>query len=278
MISVFKTRSPVSEPEPCLILVSWDGQSAPLALVDLDVAPAFSWILFDYSGKHHGTLDVGGRAIPLLSAATECKGEIYTAFADYLSDRARLPEYVALIDDDVALSVSDINRALELGRRRGLDVFSPTLSHDSYFSHDWMLTQGKRTFRKMERVEVMMPFYRGSLFASGREHYRGNISSWGIDCYLMPMLQQLSGCTRTALLDTVVASHRRPVASGGRTFRNGLTAWDEMKQMKEACIRHIEVHAPQLQRTKWFIRLFLGKQPDTLVRRMRQRLKNVLRV
>ena len=240
-----------------VVLVSWDGTSPPLAMIHLDAAPAFDWLLFDYTGRHAaGSCEQRGQAVEMLSTATECKGEIYQALADHLHARNLQPEYVALIDDDIVISVADINRALHLARAEGLDVFSPVLSHDSFYTHRWSLQQPHRFFRDVDWVEVMMPFYRGELLLAAREHLAGNVSSWGIDKYLMPTLQQLLKLPRTALLDSVLASHRRPITSGTKRYRNGKTAGEEREAMKARCQTLIAERAPQLLGSAWYRRVF----------------------
>eukprot|EP01137_Pigoraptor_chileana_P012703 Opistho-2@65353 len=168
-----------------LVLVSWDGASEALAMIHLDASAQFDWLLFDFSGRQApGPRELRGLTVQVLSAATECKGEIYQALAAHLAQQDLTPEFVSLIDDDILIAVSDINRSLHLGRSLGLDVFSPTLSHDSIYTHRWSLSQPSRLIREVDWIEVMMPFYRGTLFMAGSPHYRGNVSSWGIDKYL----------------------------------------------------------------------------------------------
>ena len=99
-----------------------------------------------------------------------------------------------------------------------------TLMHDSHYTHRWMLTQPHRLFRPVDWVEVMMPFYRGDLFLAAREHMVGNVSSWGLDKYLWPTLQQLRGQTRTALIDAVTASHRNAMRSKPSPFSSNSAA------------------------------------------------------
>lgn len=163
---------------------------------------------------------------------------------------------MALIDDDVLLSVSSINRALHIARCTGLDVFSPALRHDSVFSHRWTLHRSHRLFHRVEWVEVMMPFYRGALFAAAAPHYAGNVSSWGIDKYLMPTLQKLMGLESTAIVDAVSASHLRPISSGNKVYRNGLTAATEAQRMREHCRALLRERAPELIGSGWYRRTF----------------------
>lgn len=249
-----------------VVLVSWNGRDAPLSCVHHDAHPEFDWVVFDYSGTHKAsTIPLEREASPtlLLSGCTECKGEIYSALAEKLHAQARCPEYVALIDDDIWISVADINRALFLARCEGLDVFSPVLTHDSHYSYRWSLQRPHRLFRSVDWVEVMMPFYRGEIFLAGREHYRGNVSSWGIDKYLMPTLQQLLQMPRTSLIDAVAAAHRRPVTSGQKTYRNGLTGKQERDALRERCLALLQEQAPHLLHGDWYCRIFERRREHT---------------
>lgn len=261
-----------------LVLVSWDGQSEPWSKIHLDAAPEFDWILFDFSGRQAaGPRSLRGQQCLVLSAATECKGEIYQALAEHLAANSEVPDFVSLIDDDILIAVSDINRMLHLASCEGLDVCSPTLSHDSVYTHRWTLRQPSLMFREVDWVEVMMPFYRGSLFMAGREQYRGNVSSWGIDKYLMPTLQQLTGLKRCVLVDAVMASHRRPVTSGQKVYRNGRTAGEEAAAMKANCIALIQSRQPELLQSDWFHRIFEQRHARTRWQQLKYGLGRPLR-
>ena len=254
---------------PC-VLVSWDGADVPLRMIHRDAEPEFDLVLFDYSGRAAApeAASLGGLQAQLLSQATECKGEIYQALAAALRSEGRTPEYVALIDDDVMLGVSGINRALHIAHNLGLDSFSPALGHDSAYSHRFTLRRPHRVLHEVDWVEVMMPFYRGELFLAGAPHYAGNVSSWGIDQYLMPTLGKLGGMDKVAVIDAVMASHRRPVTSGGKVFRNGLTALQEKAAMRERSMALVAEQAPQLVGTEWYRRTFLRRHRGTTWQRI----------
>ena len=261
-----------------LVLVSWNGSSEPWSMLELDAPAQFDWVLFDYSGSRPvGHVELRGQRVQVLGQETECKGEIYQALAAYLSGLDLTPEYVSLIDDDVLISVSAINKALHVARCTGLDVFSPTLSHDSLYSHRWMLSQSTRLVRQVDWVEVMMPYYRGGLFRAGQEHYAGNTSSWGIDRYLMPTLQKMLGMESTGLLDCVVASHCRPVTSGGKVYRNGLTAREEAAHMKKHCLAIVDERMPDIVRTDWYKRIFVRRRVYTRWQQLKYGLGRPLR-
>lgn len=261
-----------------LVLVSWDGRSEPLHLLEADASPTFDLVLFDYSGnatQEH--LLARGMACAVLAAATECKGEIYHRLAQWLLSTGRVPEYVALVDDDVLIAVTAINRALHIARCEGLDVFSPSLSHDSQFTHRFTLHRSHRLFHRVPWVEVMMPFYRGNLFAAGAPHYAGNVSSWGIDKFLIPTLQQLHGLPQCAIVDAAMASHRRPITSGERVYRNGLTARQELAHMRERCIELVRERRPDLMTSAWYRQTFERRHALTRWQRLSTGLGRYLR-
>lgn len=109
----------------------------------------------------------------------------------------------------------------------------------------------------------MMPFYRVDLFLAAAPHFAGNVSSYGIDKYLMPTLQKLMRMERTALVNSIAASHVRPISSGEKVFRNGCTGVMERARMRQACIDLIEAREPALKQTAWFRRIFLQRHDRT---------------
>jgi hypothetical protein len=251
-------------PHRPLVLISWNGSEAPLRCLLADTTPQFDIVVFDYTARWVGTHNAP-HALPntLLSERTQCKGDIYQALARHLQATGLQPSFISLIDDDVLISVSDINRLLHLASYHGLHVSSAALSHDSHYTHRWSLRQPNRVLREVDWVEVMMPVYSGELFAACAPHFEGNVSSWGIDKYLVPTMQQLTGLTHTAIVDAVMASHVRPITSGETVYRNGLTAGQERDKMKQLCLGLIDQHKPELRQTDWFRRIFQQRHVRT---------------
>jgi hypothetical protein len=245
-------------PRHGLVLVSWDGSSPVLSHIHQDVAPQFDLLLFDYSGRCTETkMQIGEQACTVLSQRTECKGDIYQALAAHLHHQPQLQhEFISLIDDDVILRIGQINELLHIGHLMRLDAFSACLTHDSLYSHRWTLQRGNRLLHWVDWVEVMMPFYRREVFMAAAPYFEGWVSSHGFDRYLFPTVQKLSGRERTALVNTVAASHVRPVSSGDKTFRNGQTALQERHEIRRRCVEMIRHQAPELQQTPWFKRIF----------------------
>jgi hypothetical protein len=230
-------------PHRPLVLISWNGSEAPLRCLLADTTPQFDIVVFDYTARWVGTHNAP-HALPntLLSERTQCKGDIYQALARHLQATGLQPSFISLIDDDVLISVSDINRLLHLASYHGLHVSSAALSHDSHYTHRWSLRQPNRVLREVDWVEVMMPVYSGDL---------------------VPTMQQLTGLTHTAIVDAVMASHVRPITSGETVYRNGLTAGQERDKMKQLCLGLIDQHKPELRQTDWFRRIFQQRHVRT---------------
>lgn len=238
-----------------LVLISWDGLSTPLVHIEPDAAPAFDILLFDYTG---GSAEPAA-ALPIkdrLSRKTECKGQIFEAFAGYLSQSTERYDYVALIDDDISVSVSSLNGAISLAATAQLDSFSLSLTPDSFVNHTRFVSQPGSTMRAMPWIEVMMPFYRQALFMAAAPYFERSISSYGIDQFVMPMVCKTTGMDHVALIDAFSAGHHRPVTSDGRVYSNGFTAHQERVVLRQRCLADIKVKCPELLGTAWFYRTF----------------------
>jgi hypothetical protein len=243
----------MDKPRP-LVLISWDGKSQPLACLDCDAEPAFDVLLFDYSGSDAAA----ATPIPvkqILRVKTECKGQIFAAFLDYLRGNND-HDYVALIDDDISVAVSALNGAIAIAREHSLDSFSLSLEPDSHINHRQFVQRPASTLRWTPWVEVMMPFYRRDLFVAAGEFYRNSISSYGLDQFAIPLMGKLTGMNRVAIIDAYAAGHYRPVTSDACTFSNGLTAKQERVKIWHDCLKIVRTQHPELLATRWFYRTF----------------------
>ena len=237
-----------------LVLISWDGKSPPLACVDCDAEPAFDILLFNYSGSD-------GNAVPplpvteILREKTECKGQIFAAFLEYLQNNDD-HDYVALIDDDISVAVSALNGAIAIARENDLDSFSLSLALDSHINHRQFVQRPGSRLRWTPWVEVMMPFYRRELFMAAGAFYQNSVSSYGLDQFALPLIGKLTGMNRVAVIDAYAAGHYRPVTSDTCTFSNGLTAKQERVIVWHECLKIVRTQHPGLLATRWFYRTF----------------------
>jgi hypothetical protein len=255
-------------------MISWDGIGEHLPCILVDAKPDFDILIIDYSGKSKDNPKFNAKGLPasLLSRVTQCKGDLFQVVGDYLEENSLLPEYIGMLDDDIVISIADINKALHLAKIKKLDIFSPVLTHDSEFSHRWMLQQPHRAIREVDWVEVMMPFYRAEIFMAARPFFQGFVTSWGFDKYLFPMIQKILEKPHCGLIDIVSASHFRPVTSQLKVYRNGLTAAQEMQNMKKLCIDYIKCNHADLIKTEWFDKFYTRKNIQTRMQKNLYRL------
>lgn len=243
----------VSASHRALVVYAWNGRGHPLELVRQDHPPHFDVLLFDYSGTVAEPTVAG---FPLLSWATECKGEIYREIQRYLAACPDRYDYVGLIDDDIALAWSDLNQLLEIAADHRLDAFQPALTPDSHHDHALMLARPGSLLRWQSWVEVMMPFYRVPLFLAGETYYAHSISSYGIDQFVMPTLQKLMGMERVAIVDAVALRHTRPITSDGKVFANGLSARQERLLQWRLARAQVARDRPDLIGSPWYFDTF----------------------
>ena len=224
----------MSTPVKSLIVVTWDGKSQPLNHIYFDATPAFDLLVFDYSGK--GDMNLLSSIAPkhVLSIATECKGQIINALYAYLQSLNTEPNYhyIGIFDDDQYISIADINKLLFIANLEQLDVFQPSISHDSYYDNRQFIHKPGYQVRPADWVEVMCPFYKMDIFNAFAPHCVDNISGTGLDLYLVPTIQYLMGKTNTAVVHAVQVKHTRPVRTGARVFSNGKTAVQEIQIMQ----------------------------------------------
>ena len=69
-----------------LVVVSWDGQSAPLFHILADATPNFDLFIIDYSGVNHEQEVQAWLPIFYVSKKSECKGDLINNVYEYLKE------------------------------------------------------------------------------------------------------------------------------------------------------------------------------------------------
>jgi len=230
------------------VVVTWNGSGAPFPLIAFDAEPAFELASFCYTGAPAAA----PAGLRLFAHATQCKGEAFSALIADLVAAGENWGYVALIDDDVELSVSGINRMLERGHAHGHASFSAGLTADSHLSHPRFVQRPGSMMRPVPWVEVMAPFVRWEVLRAAAPLIVGNTSSYGIDQFVMPMLERLMDLPGPVIHDDVPMRHVRPITSDERIFANGLTAGQERVAQRARCLAHVRRVRPELVGTRWW--------------------------
>ncbi len=128
----------------------------------------------------------------------------------------------AFWDNDIEISVPDLNQLFNIGTSLGLQLYQASLTHESIAIHPRFKTQPGSLVRATDFVEIMMPvFSREGLEACGHT-FTDSESGYGLD-NVWPMYVD-----RLGVVDAIQAKHLRPINSGGWKLENGLTAGDEV--------------------------------------------------
>lgn len=217
-----------------LVVVTWDGMTEPLKYIYADALPNFDFLVFDYSGKGNQASLSSIAPKHFLSHPTECKGQIISALYAYLqaNNASADYQYIGIFDDDQMTSIAQINQLLFIAEVEKLDVFQPSLTHDSYYDNRQFIHKPGYQLIPAIWVEVMCPFYRMSIFNAFAPYCKDNISGTGLDLYLVPTIQYLLDQTNTAVVHAVQVKHMRPVRTGARVFSNGKTSVQEIQIMQ----------------------------------------------
>lgn len=224
-----------------IVVISWDGISAPLYYILQDTTPDFDLFIFDYSGQDNlGKLDALQPAF-YLSQKTECKGDILQAvYAHLVAHKVVDFKYVGLLDDDIYISYSDLNKLLFIAGMEHLDVFQASLTHDSYYHHRQFIQKPGHVILPANWVEIMAPFYSNEVFFEAGKEFIRSISGTGIDVYLIPTVQVLLNKTKTAVVHAVSMKHCRPIRTDNRIFSNGKDNLQEIAELQAYCMEIVQ--------------------------------------
>lgn len=249
-----------------LVVVTWNGgDEIPYSHVHFDVNKNFDLLLFNNSGKSG---DIEKYNVPYehyITEKTENKGEIFHHLTKYLSSHQLEYNYVGVIDDDIIFKVSDFNYMLHIAEIHQLDVFQPSISKDSFFSHRKFVHRSALLVSMIDWVEIMAPFYRQNLLLACEPYFLKTISGQGVDCYLMPVLQIIHNQTATGIIHAIQIKHARPIRSHQRIYGNGLNNEQEIEIIRQASISLINLNKNKNLFNKDFRRLILKEGNATLI-------------
>ena len=220
-----------------IVVIAWNGVDVPLKYIKADALPHFRLFLFNYSGNgavpaEPSSKDAIAGALPLnvsvadalplndapnvhfplknsiekiISIKTEFKGQLISELCAQVKNESY--RYIGILDDDQEISVSGINKLIQIAEQQNADTFQPSVSPDSFYSHKQFLQKPGVEFEKVNWVEIMAPFIRKELFEAGEPYYKASISSYGVDKYVLPYLQYKLNRRTAMLIHAVSIKH-----------------------------------------------------------------------
>jgi len=226
-----------------LIVITWDGVSKPMEYILQDTQRNFDLLIFDHSAKASKNLVVNLNPEHFVSTRTENKGQVFYEVYKYLyPNNEERYEYIGVIDDDIYSSYSDLNKLIFIGQINHLDVFQPSITHDSFFDHRQFTHKAGYQTKKEDWVEIMFPMYREKLYKAAGQYFNETITGQGIDVYLMPVLQVIHNMKNTAVVHAIQIKHCRPVQSGDRSYSDGKSNFDNINHIRSRAIELIEAN------------------------------------
>lgn len=242
---MFIFKDPVEEHDPVqtedpkdIIILAWNGHEPVFPHFKFDALANFDLILFNYNGTGLvPDVDWPQWYNGLVAKKTEFKGHLINVVAEHVKSRDY--RYIAFLDDDQDISVSGINRLLQLAEENDWDVFQPAIAPRSYFSHRRFLQKKGMPPQPVKWVEIMAPFLKKEVFEAGIDFYKGNISSYGFDKYVFPYVQRKLGMEKTFLVHEVSVRHTKRVTKGSKRLSNGLDARQEAELLRN---RILDLH------------------------------------
>jgi hypothetical protein len=157
--------------------------------------------------------------------------------------------YIGLLDDDLLISINDLNKLLFIANLEKLDVFQASLTHDSYYHHRQFIHKQGYITQETSWVEIMAPFYSQAVFNASGPYLNKSISGTGTDAYLIPTIQQLISKTKTAVIHAISMKHCRPIRTGNRIFSNNKTCMQETNEMQFFCKDLYNTNIPNFNQT-----------------------------
>lgn len=141
------------------------------------------------------------------------KGTKFTAMWYLAKNHFRLIdayEHVLFLDDDIQTGTDALNRLFAACRRHDLDLAQMTLCESSSCNWPELFSRaGCHEPRPVSAVEIMMPVFSRRAFKKVASTFGQSISGFGLDLVWGKIIGNAKG--RVAVLDDIVATHRRPV-------------------------------------------------------------------
>ena len=133
------------------------------------------------------------------------------------------------LDDDIEVTMDDLNRLFAIGTSAGLNLWQASLSRGSHGYWDFLFHRDESYMRPVELVEVMMPCFSAEALKTCFPTFCESQSGYGLD----QLWAQMMNWKGLAVVDIVQAGHHRPLMSDSWRLAGGMSAFQEGQQLRE---------------------------------------------
>lgn len=137
------------------------------------------------------------------------KGEKYNIIKKFIESNLYIfqkYDYIWLPDNDIQISVDDINELFKISADNDIYLSQPSMS--GYYSHKITIKK-QNTIRYTNFVEVLAPLFKSDILLKLYHTFDENKSSWGYD-YLWPFLLNYPE-NKIAIIDQINMVHTKPI-------------------------------------------------------------------
>jgi hypothetical protein len=145
------------------------------------------------------------------------KGQKYNIIKKFIENNLDILDkydYIWLPDNDIEISVIDVNKLFTISKENNLYLSQPSMS--GYISHD-ITSKKTNDIRYTRFVEVLAPLFKNNILLKLYNTFDENESSWGYD-YLWPFLLGYPEM-KIAILDQINMVHTKPIGADYSRFK-----------------------------------------------------------
>ena len=128
--------------------------------------------------------------------------DLYKYHKDYL-DRY---DYIFVLDDDIEISISDINKMFDIARERDLNICQPSLSDIGYIDHRITKHSDKYTIAYSNFVEMNAPLFKKEALFKFLNLYDNSLIGFGMD-YLYMQINDYQLRNKYAIIHQITATN-----------------------------------------------------------------------
>ena len=162
----------------------------------------------------------------------------YKAAFQFINE-AHLKQYEGFIflDDDIEITYSHLSQFLTYCSTHGFGLAQPSLTRDSFFSHEHLVNVSRSGWRSVRMVEVMCPYFSASALRIAVRTFDLSYSTWGLDL-IWPRLFEFS----PVVVDEFSVRHVKAV--GRSAFyeymrRIGVSPQQELTKLKNISVEKV---------------------------------------
>lgn len=158
------------------------------------------------------------------------EGHKWPSIATNLKKITKAYDYVAFIDNDIAVATHQLNMLFLAGSALRLDLYQAALSRDSVTAWPQLKHVSGSLARRIDFVEIMMPIFSSRALEICAPTFNLSTSGWGLDILWAKLLQD----SNIGVIDAVIVGHRRPVVSHAWRNADGLSAEEELARIRQS--------------------------------------------